>query len=253
MSNKPILEITDKFEVTITATNRIDLLYKTLSSFMENLLFRCDCEAIINIDDVGEGGRPERLLKIVEMFLPIKVSRVSPKPNFPEAFAFCWQSVEADWVMNIEDDWLLKERVEIREMMEILNDEEDLALLRLPQFRSTDDQMKNWDKFFPWNGKYFECPDELRQAVGFCGHPSLIKGEFVRKCAPLIDTTMNPEKQFHGDNPALVEEVLKWRYGVFSKPNHPNYIEDLGRAWAVKHGFQKKGSKAWFTEWEKVE
>ena len=253
MVNKPIRELREKIEVTITATNRIDLLYKTISSFMENLLFRCDVEAIINIDDVGDKGSTERVLKIVEMFLPIKCSRRSPRPHLSEAFAFCWQSVDADWVLHLEDDWLLKERVEIRDMIDILEEEEDLALLRLPQFRSTEDQMKNWDKFFPWNGKYFECPDELRQTVGFCGHPSLIKGEFVKACAPLINTELNPEKQFHGDNPELVKEVMKWRYGVFSKPNHPHYIEDMGRAWMQKHGFQKKGSKAWFTEWEKVQ
>ena len=252
MANRPKMEIKEKFEMTITATNRIDVLYKTISSFMENMMFRCDVEAIVNVDNVGDAGNPERVLKIVELFLPIKCSRQSLEPNFSEAFRFCWSMVEADWVLNLEDDWQLMHWVEIRDMIAILEEEEDLALLRLPQFRSTEDQMKNWDKFFPWNGKYFECPDELRQAVGFCGHPSLIKGEFVKKCAPLLDPTINPEKQFHGDNPALVEEVMKWRYGVFSKPNSPNYIQDLGREWAVKHGFQKKGNKAWFTEWEKT-
>jgi len=138
-------------------------------------------------------------------------------------------------------------------MIEILNDEKDLALLRLPQFKSTEDKMKNWDKFFPWNGKYFECPDELRKVVGFCGHPSLIKGEFIKKCAPLLNMELNPEKQFHGDNQPLVDEVMKWRYGVFSKPNHPAYIKDLGREWMLKNDLKKKGDKAWFTEWEKTQ
>ena len=244
-------EFNELIQVTITAANRKDVLYRTLSSFMENLLFRCNVEAIINIDNVGETGSTDTIAKIVELFMPIKLSRRSLKPNFSEAFAFCWHSVEADWVFHLEDDWELMEKVEIREMIEILNDEKDLALLRLPKFRSTEDKMKNWDKFFPWNGKYFECPSELRQAVGFCGHPSLIKGEFVKKCAPLLDQALNPEKQFHGDNIPLVEEVMKWRYGVFSKPNHPAYIKDLGREWMLKNDLRKKGNKAWFTVWEK--
>ena len=70
--------------------------------------------------------------------------------------------------------------------------------------------MKNWDKHFPWNGYrgYFECPDELRQGVGFCGHPSLIKMEYVKNCAPHIIPEVNPEKQFHGGNGELLDEVV---------------------------------------------
>jgi hypothetical protein len=245
--------VEEKVEITMTATKRKHLTFKTISSFMENLLYICDdVEVIINVDDVGESGPRETTLKIIELFVPVKVSRFSETPNFSTAFAFCWQQVEADWVVHLEDDWELLQKVDVREMMAILKEEEDLALLRLPQFRSGEDKMKNWDKFFPWNGKYFECPDELRQGVGFCGHPSLIKGEFVRACAPLINVELNPEKQFHGDNPELVAEVMKWRYGVYSKPNEPNYIQDLGRQWMVDNGFRKKGSKAWFTEWETV-
>jgi len=245
-------EFNEVIEVTITATNRREVLFRTLSSFMENLLFRCNVEAIVNVDNVGDEGSPESVIRTVELFLPIKTSRRSLEPNFPEAFSFCWQSVDADWVLHLEDDWQLLKRVEIRDMLKILDEEEDLALLRLPQFKSTEKTMKNWDKFFDWNGKYFECPNDLRQAVGFCGHPSLIKGEFIRKCAPLLRTDLNPEKQFHGDNPELVAEVLKWRYGVFGAPNSSPYIKDLGREWMVNNGYKKKGSKAWFKVWEKT-
>lgn len=244
-------EFKDTIQVTITATNRREVLFRTLSSFMENLLFRCDVEAIVNVDNVGNEQNPDGIVSLVDLFMPVEQSRRSIEPNFGEAFAYCWRGVTANWVFHLEDDWELLKRVEIREMLHILDEEEDLALLRLPQFPSGAESMKNWDKFFPWNGKYYECPDELRQAVGFCGHPSLIKGEFVKKCAPLIKTELNPEKQFHGDNPALVEEVMKWRYGVFGKPGDPPYIKDLGREWMVKNKFKKKGSKAWFTVWEK--
>jgi len=240
-----------KVDVTITATKRLDVLFKTLSSFMENLLWKTDCEAIVNIDPVGDAHSAEKVLRVVELFLPVKQSREAIQPDFSEAFRYTWNMVDAPWVFHLEDDWELLQKVDIEEMAQILEEENDLALLRLPQFVSTKDKMKNWDKFFPWNGKYFECPDELRQGVGFCGHPSLIKGEFVKTAAPLIKRGSNPEKQFHHDNTELVEEVMKWRYGVFSKPNSPNYIKDLGREWMVKSGWKKEGSKAYFINWTK--
>ena len=136
--------------------------------------------------------------------------------------------------------------------MGMLSSHPDLALLRLPQFRSTETEMKNWDRVYPWNGAYFECPEEMKQAVGFCGHPSLIKGDYVKLCREHLLTDRNPEKQFHGGNDKLVDEALRWKYGVYGQPNQSNYIRDLGREWAVNNGWKKKGNKAHFVEWEKI-
>ncbi len=66
-----------------------------------------------------------------------------------------------------------------------------------------------------------------------------------------IDTNLNPEKQFHHGPKEIMDEVLRWRYGVYAKPNQPNVIADLGRKWMVEHRLRKKGNKAWFLEWEK--
>lgn len=252
MENEP------KVLVTITATKRMDVLYRTLSSMMENLLWRSECDAIVNVDPVGfETDNVQRVLKLVELFLPVLASREALQPHFGSAFFSTWSMAaqhheDYDYVFNLEDDWELTKDLEIRDMVKILKEEWDLALLRLPQFKSTEKEMKNWNLFFPWNGKYFECPDELRKTAGFCGHPSLIKMEFVRNCAPHINPTLNPEKQFHGDNAPLLNEVMKWRYGVYGKPNDRPYIKDLGREWMVKNNYRKVGDKAFFTTWERV-
>jgi len=253
MENEP------KVLILICATKRTDVLYKTVSSMMEKLLWRSACSAAINIDPIGrEFDVPEKIIKIVELFIPVIFSRIAHEAHFGTAFYALWNMAadrheDYDYVFYLEDDWQLLQDIDIRDMVKILEAEEDLALLRLPQFKSTEVEMKNWDKFFPWNGRYFECPDGIRQSVGFCGHPSLIKMEYVNNCAPHILPEVNPEKQFHGGNERLLDEVMKWRYGVYGKPNHPSYIKDLGREWMVKNKFKKAGSKAFFTEWEKVE
>jgi len=246
-----------KILVMICACKRMELIYKTISSHMENLLGKAECGAVLTVDPVGhEQDTAMKIINLIELFMPVELSREALEANFGRAMYSLWSMAanfkdQYDYVFNLEDDWELMQKLDINEMIEILESEPDLALLRLPQFQSGEDTMKNWDRFFPWNGKYFECPDEMRQGVGYCGHPSLIKMEYVANCAPHINPDLNPEKQFHGDNPALVEEVMKWRYGVFSKPNHPNYIRDLGREWMVKNKFKKAGSKAFFTTWEK--
>jgi hypothetical protein len=156
-------------------------------------------------------------------------------------------------VFHLEDDWELVRKIDLNEMITILNNNPDLLLLRLPQFHSKAHEMKNWNLFFPWNGEFFECPAEIRVSQGFCGHPSLIRGAFVQKTAPYIDITKNPEKQFHHGPQEIINEVAQWRFGVFSQPNMPPAIHDLGREWAAQTNWRKKGSKAWFLEWEEVE
>ena len=110
--------------------------------------------------------------------------------------------------------------------------------------------MKNWKYFYPFNGEFFECPKHLRREVGFCGHPSLIRGEFVQNIAPYLDQEKNPEKQFHHGRPELMQEIDCWRYGVFAEPNQPPAIRDIGRKWMIQNKFKKAGSKAFFTQWE---
>lgn len=238
-------------DITVTASRRSKVLKKTLESFKENLLKGVDCRVIVNVDPVGLDEDPMLCVDICRLFFDNVLYRIQPTPNFSSAFKWVWSQVRSDYVLHLEDDWLLVRKVNLQEIIDILNAEPDLALLRLPQFCSGPKDMKNWNIFFPYNGTYFECPHDLKLTVGFCGHPSIIKHEFIQNTYPHIDTNLNPEKQFHRGPKAIMDEIPKWRYGVFAKPNQPNVIADLGRHWMVEHKLRKKGSKAWFLEWEK--
>jgi hypothetical protein len=239
-------------DITITACRRRELLFKTLNSFLEKALINVPFRLIINVDPVGVDEDSYKSVELCNWFSSPVVYRCPEKPNFSEAFKWSWDQAEADWVFHLEDDWELLVNVDLNDMMGILKSHSKLALLRLPQFKAGEDKMKNWDRWFPWNGTYFECPEEMKQAVGFCGHPSLIKGQYVRACRGHLLTDRNPEKQFHGGNPFLVAEATRWEYGVYSKPGHPNYIQDLGRKWSVDNGWKKKGNKAHFMIWEPI-
>ena len=242
--------------VTTTATLREEMRDSTYFSFFEKMLkkYRHNLKLVINIDPVGPGD-VDRVKNIAESYFPNSVIiNTPPIANFSRAFIWTWQQVNIDscaYVLNLEDDWELTQYIDILDMMDILSQSPTLASLRIPAFRSTENNMKNWTKFFPWNGRYFECPTDMKQDVGFCGHPSFIKAEFVKNTSDLLIPTINPEKQFHGDNPKLVAEVLKWNYGVYGFPNKDSYIRDMGRDWMVRNGLRKSGNKAWFTCWEK--
>lgn len=237
-------------DLTVTACIRPQIIRRTLSSFKRNLFKDVPCRLILNVDQVGEYGTKYEIYNIAQQFFK-GICRITETPSFPEAFIWTWSQTKRDFVFHLEDDWELLRPVDIYAMFRIMEKYEDLAVLRLP-YKSTGLQSaKNWKYFFPFNGDFFECPEELRQEVGFCGHPSLIRGEFVRRAVVHLDPKKNPEKQFHHGNPGLIAEVLRWRYGVYAGPNEPAAIRDIGRKWMVKEGFKKAGNKAFFTEWER--
>jgi len=240
-----------KVDITITAVRRPELLSKTLESF-KRLLFKdkVETQVILNVDPVGNAENSEIVFETALRYFPEVTWRNSPVSNFAKAFRWVWENTTSDLVFHLEDDWELIREVDFEELVGILNRHDDLASIRLPAFYSGAESMKNWNKFFPWNGEFYECPKDLVRAVGFCGHPSLIRGEFVRNTAKFLNVNSNPEKQFHYVNGDIVREVLKWRFGVFGKPLKPPYIRDIGRRWMVQNGFRKSGNKAFFMVWE---
>lgn len=237
-------------DFTIPTTLRPNLLFQTLYSFDLNLVGNYSRRCVVNIDPMGD-SEADQVWAICRMFFEQVKVRESKEPHFGKAVKWLWEQVENDWVFHLEDDWRLNRSVNLNEMISIMESEKDLAILRLPQFKSCEKDMKNWNKFFPWNGRYYECPEELRGGLGVCGHPSLIRGEFIKRVVPMMDANRNPEKQFHSKSGPLMEEVLRWRYGVYGKPGWNPVITDLGRRWMVENGFRKKGNKAFFTEWER--
>jgi hypothetical protein len=241
-------------DVLIPATLRPDVLNETLAWFRKNMLSDQFCYRVhMNVDPVGLLGVHARdVIRCAETWRELSAWRTPDQPHFGRAFRWLWTRPVGDYVLYLEDDWVLDAQVDLENMIHILNVEPDLALLRLP-WRSTGlHSMKNWKFSFPWTGRYFECPLDARREVGFCGHPSLVRGDFVRAIGPLLDPESNPEKQFHHGSEAMMAEIDRWRYGVFGQPNHPAAIRDIGRAWMARQGLAKAGSKAYFTEWERI-
>lgn len=248
-----------EIDITMTATMRISVIKKTLDSFFRFMFDKYldagnELNLVLNIDPIGNDFIKQDLKNCLkERFYKLSVN-LADEPSFPRAFKRVWSNVStsSNYVFHLEDDWELLREVDLVSLIHILEEEKELALLRLAAFPAGEAAMKNWNRFFPYNGKYYECPEEMKAGVGFCGHPSLIKAEFVRNITPFLDDSRNPEKQFHSRGKTdIMKEVVKWKYGVYSTPSSFSLIRDLGRKWMVERGFKKQGCKAHFTRWEK--
>lgn len=245
---KPIIDI------TTTATLRPELLRVTLESFCRNLFKDvADCRLIINVDPVGGNCTQFEVLEVARMFFRKVCYSIPKNAGFPEAFKWCWEQVEAPWVFNLEEDWELLHDVDLIKMITIMEETPHLCSLRLPASPAGNGSIKCWNLFFPWNGSFYECPIEKVMSVGFCGHPSLLRGEFVKRCAPHIDVRMNPEKQFHRGPRPIMTAVSEGRFGVHATAGDPPAIRDIGRKWMIQNGWMKEGNRAFFTQWKKVQ
>jgi len=239
-------------DITITATQRADVLERTLATFKKNLFRDAGARIIINIDPVGPDQNSLKVLDVARAYFPVQYIRTPVKAEFSKAFVWTWRQICSEFVFHLEDDWELMRQVDLDAMIRIMKNNPDLAVLRLPFKPSDTDSMKNWKYFFPYNDEFFECPESLKRTVGFCGHPSLIRGEFVQNTVKYLDESKNPEKQFHHGHPEIMKEIDRHRFGVFAEPNQGPAIRDIGRKWMIENNYKKVGSKAFFTKWGKT-
>ena len=240
--------------VTMTATWRPEILERTLKSFFTNLWMLKDprLKLIINIDPVG--ANKDKSGDIIEIcsnyFREVKINR--PKiAHFPSAVRWVWTNSDSPFIFHLEEDWELLYKMDFENMLWCFIQNPKLAHLRFSIFRSTQLTCKNWKYFFTWNGRYFQCPDKDKGTVGWCGHPSLNRGGFIRDCASQMDFNLNPEKQIKWHFPLIKPLIDQHDFGCFIPQNSPANIRDIGREWMIKNNFRKKGkNKEWFTEWE---
>lgn len=252
-------------DVTTTATLRPEILGKTYSSFRTNLLkpglakYRC----VLNVDPIGEDISSEEVIKVAKAFFPHIVNNVPETPNFSMALRWCWEHTEAEYIFNLEDDWEMMKPLDLIDMLNIMDEHPNLAHLRLSMFptktlpegslKGSGLCLRQWNRYIPWNGRFFEVPREKIFQLGYSGNPSLMRGEFVRSIAQFFHPRLCPEKTLKGGFDSIRREISKWRFGAYHefKDKAPRTIRDHGRQWREKHDFYKDRNM-YFSTWERI-
>ena len=246
--------------ITMTATRRPTILRQTLSSFFHYLFqnhSNTHYDLFLNVDPGGDDVTSMEIVNQAIHTLPhVAVTYNCPTTaSFPKAFKWTWESAlqsNADLFFHLEDDWRLNYHVNLGEINRIFTTYPDLAILRLSAFPAGAFKLKIWNKWTTYNGDFFEIADGDRGLLGFAGHPSFIRREFVELAVKALDGIRNPEKQLKGHNKYLKDYMNTHRFGVYNGRCYARMITDLGRPWMIKNGWRKSGSKAMFTNWEEM-
>jgi hypothetical protein len=254
----------EQFDITCTATLRPELLRRTFESHKKYLFGSSIQKArlIINIDMVGTNcpkQSQDALSEIFDFIHSMNFYTVSWNIGLPGNFAKAWfwcmnqLDISKPIFFNLEEDWEMVRPVNFEEMYDVMVKNPIIAHLRLSQFPSTINRLKNWNKFLSWNGTFFEVNSDEAGTIGWCGHPGLTRTKFMMECLLHMDKEKNPEKQIKHHNPKIREIIDKSVFGCWHEQDCPAAIIDIGREWMVKHGWVKAGSKAFFTTWERTD
>jgi hypothetical protein len=236
-------------DVTMTATLRPGIVSQTLDSFCRNIFKdRDNYRLIINVDPVGEKIDPIKVLEVCKQYFKNIIFNSPKQASFPTAVIWCWSKTTSDFIFHLEDDWLLTSKIDINDMIRILNLNENLVCLRLPKCDIPKSiTMKLWKaKYFYTGDNYFVTSSNNQFGL----NPVLIKREFIKEAVQIMSLLFNPEKQFRpSKNERMNNLINKWKYGLYGVPGQKATVLDNGTVWRQKNNFKKPQDS--FLVWER--
>ncbi|KQS80874.1 hypothetical protein ASG25_04930 [Rhizobium sp. Leaf384] len=236
-------------DICVVAGRRPDLLEATLRDFQDRCFRFLDISAcFVNIDPIfGDADDARACVSIVDRLFPGAIVFQPEKANFCSAVKRLWSSTSADHVFHLEDDWRTLTPLD----QSILAPFADQSVQQV----SLHTINQNWDirrkghlyekrSFKLWGVKL----PSFRRRPLFSTSPSVLRGDFARLAAGLLDPAYDPEKQFYSNtNMVLQTRVAPYRTYIFS-PNRTPVIEDTGRLWRDERRITKafaNGQSIW--------
>lgn len=228
------------FDLCVTASRRPDLLALTLASFSERIFSHCrPARVFVNLDPIfGSEDDHAAVVALVHARFPEATIFEPETPGFGAAVKRLWSATKADYVFHMEDDWVANSDV----TEEIFTSFENPRVQQVSFHRN-----ENWD--FRKKGYFHERKSYLklfgiklpfyRAVPQFTTSPSILRGEFARSAAALMNPGHDPEKQFYSSvNMELERFVKPFRNYIYSQNGVP-VIRDIGCEWRDTRGIQK--------------
>ncbi len=199
-------ELNKRLCFTTTSIIRPDILEQTYSSFGEGFEENLkDFDLFLNIDPVPREEDPYENVKVAKNHFGKVSYRIANKPNFAVAVEWCWKHAKTDYIFNLEDDWILNEKVSIKELVEYMDKNQKLLHLSLHKLLG-----------------------DPRPILG----PSIIRREFYSYWSNNFTYKKDPERQIrelgHFNFENRVE--LYWKGSV---------VGDNGKVWRGKRRYAK--------------
>jgi hypothetical protein len=183
-----------KIDIALICGRRPELLEQTLSSFHERVFKNFDvAQCYANIDPFcGDAQDAVRCRSIILDYFPGAEITIPNEASFGRAVQTTWARVQSPVVLHLEDDWVVLEEIFPHHVFPVLSGS-TMALQLM-------------HKGLKWNGRdLFREVVRKRKIWGitvsrvrasvFGTAPAFFSGPFLRQCAALMRSDLDPEKQ----------------------------------------------------------
>jgi len=205
----------------MTATLRPELIDLTLKSFFKNLLGQLnEVRLIINIDPIGDDNcSTDDILNICRRYCREIVHRCPRQPNFSSAVKWCWEQLETEYFLHLEDDWLLRRPATLQSAFDLFAADHEIASVRFNRSNNA-------------SGQPVPSP-------GFSLNPSIVRRKFVEEALRFFSCELDPEKQFCALEGEKEAALSHWKFVCYGVAHDAPYVIDLGRKWRKFMNFGK--------------
>jgi hypothetical protein len=139
---------------------------------------------------------------------------------FPAAVKWCWSQPGGEFLLNLEDDWLLERPVQIADMLAPLRADPGLSCVNIRIYPHNDDRL--------------------------CLSPGLWRTDHAKAIAAKMRTDANPEMQLRRRSEKNPHGGLQEGYRGFQMPG-PRALKDIGRPWMACNKLRRVGDRHFLT------
>lgn len=239
-----------KIDITMTATLRKDIVFKTLHSFKQMFTQDHEYTLYINIDPIGEHILQEEIYLIAKQYFKKVYANYPKTSGFCSAFKWCIENTTSDIIFHLEDDWELLRPFNINSLLHIMDLHPKLGAIRLNRGfvipinnttvnlkTSLGDRVEKITSIMSLlKVGYIEHPD-----VSF--NPGIFNGKYIRTVSKLLNPPENPEDQFvkmyHNKE---WDKISDLSHGIYIGDGFELTTRDIGRDWMKNSRYEKPDS-----------
>ena len=210
-------------DVVTTATVRPELIDLTYLSFCDRVLSKFKKRRlIINIDPVGNSNyTASDVLAVCDKYFDEVVYRCPEKPSFSAGFKWCWEQCRSDLVLHLEDDWFIKRKVDVSDMLSWFDNDEHISSIQFGK------------KLHKFTG------GDIIGGGRFSPNPCFVRKKFIEEALVFFSLDYDPEEQYTNPPDDRQNALGHWKVKIYGRIDEPDYVVDTGTMWRKHHRLDK--------------